>query len=170
MATVNISFPSGVSTYVVDAADFEGMELFFSGRSMYKVVECKVDYALVYLNAYGGWDTFGFMQGKRTDNFTQFDYSKAYNNQTLEFGRKRQITEITPSWELTSGWLKEDEAERFAKHLIPTGQAYLQDIAAGKWYPVIITDTKAEYKNQRYSNALINYTLKVQASQDRPRR
>ena len=172
MASTNIvvSFPSGVSTYIMDAAEYEGMYIYFSGTPFYQVDNCKVDYALMYLNALGGWDTYGFPVGKKVENFTQFDYNTAYDNTTIEFGKRRQISEITPQWELTSGWLTEEQAEKFAKHLISSSQVYLQDIVAGKWYPVVITDTKAEYKTNRYSNALINYTLNIQASQDRIRR
>lgn len=172
MASTNISvfFPSGVSTYIMEAAQYDGMYIYFSGAPLYEVTECKVDYAVLYLNAYGGWDVFGFPVGKKTEDFTQFDYNTTYDNTTVAFGKRRQISEITPAWELTSGWLTEEQAAKFAKHLISSAQVYLQDIAAGKWYPVVITDKKAEYKTNRYSNALINYTINVQASQDRIRR
>ena len=165
-----ITFPSGVSTYMVDAAYFDGASVYFSNNLFYRVDDCKIDYALVYLNAYGGWDTFGFPVGKKVEDFTQFDYNTAYDNTTLDFGKRRQISEITPKWELTSGWLTEEQAAKFAKHLISSAQVYLQDIVEGKWYAVRITDKQAEYKTNRYSKALINYTLNVEASQDRIRR
>lgn len=168
--TITVNFPSGVSTYIMEAAEYDGMTIFFSGTPFYQVDDCKVDYAVVYLNAYGGWDTFGFPVGKKVEDFTQFDYNTSYDNTTIGFGKRRQISEITPRWELTSGWLTEEQAAKFAKHLISSAQVYLQDIAAGKWYPVVITDKSAEYKTNRYNNALINYTLNVQASQDRIRR
>lgn len=166
----SITFPQGVSTYVEEAADYEGQAIYFSGVCLYQVDDCKIDYAVLYLNAYGGWDVFGFPVGKKTETFNQFDYSTSYDNTTLDFGKRRQITEITPKWVLTSGWLDDAQAARFAKHLLSSSQIYLQDIAEGKWYPVRITDKQAEYKNMRYSNALINYTLNIEASQDRIRR
>lgn len=169
-SSINVTFPSGVSTYIADAAVYGGQQIYFSGVSLYQVDDCKIDYAVLYLNAYGGWDVFGFPVGKKTENFEQFDYNTSYNNNTLQFGKRRQLTEITPQWQLTSGWLSDEQAARFAKHLISSSQIYLQDIVEGKWYPVVITDKQAEYKNMRYSNALINYTLTVQASQDRIRR
>ena len=168
--TKTVYFTSGVSTYVAEAAEYDGMYIYIGGKAYYQVDDCKVDYSVVYLNAYGGWDTFGFAIGKKVENFTQFDYNTSYNNTTMEFGKRRQISEITPKWELTSGWLTEEQAEKFAKHLLSSSQVYLQDIVAGKWYPAVIVDTKAEYKTNRYSNALINYTVNIQASQDRVRR
>ena len=171
MATQLITFTSGVSTYVADGYDYQGKELYFSGISMYMVdINFCADFAVTYLNAYGGWDVFAFPMGERTDNYTQFDYTKTYDNRGYGFGRMRQITEIAPTWKLTSGWLKPDEAARFVKHLLPSAQVYLTDIANNVVYPVTITDSKAEHKTQRYSNALINYTLNVKASQDLIRR
>lgn len=170
-ASIVVQFPGGVSTYVMEAAEYSGQSIYFSGVPFYVVDECKIDYAVMYLNAYGGWDVFGFPMGKKVEDFTQFDYNTSYNNQEVwQFGKRRQISEITPKWQLTSGWLTEEQAAKFAKHLVSSAQVYLQDIAAGKWYPVVITDTSVEYKDNRYSNALINYTLNVQASQDRIRR
>ena len=170
VGNISVNFPSGVSTYILEATPYDGMYIQFSGIPFYQVDQCKIDYAVVYLNAYGGWDTFGFPIGKKVENFNQFDYNTSYDNTTLGFGKRRQLSEITPQWELTSGWLTEEQAGKFAKHLISSAQVYLQDIAEDKWYPVVIVDKKAEYKNNRYSNALINYTLTVEASQDRIRR
>ena len=68
-SSINVTYPSGVSTYFAVATEYEGQRIYFSGVSLYQVDDCKIDYAVLYLNAYGGWDVFGFPVGKKTENF-----------------------------------------------------------------------------------------------------
>ena len=120
-----VSVSSGVSTYVVDASNYIGAKLVFNEYVLYDVNYCG-DAALYYLNAKGGYDAF-LIEGlvKRTDKYTQGDYHKAYDNTTIEFGRNRYITEITPSWELHTGWLTDDQAKRLVKNLFPSTKVWL---------------------------------------------
>lgn len=168
---MTIIVSSGVSTYVSDAMDYTGCVLRFNGRKMYDVNYCG-DAALYYRNAYGGYDAF-LLEGKvqRTDRYTQQDYHKAYDNTTIEFGRTRYITEITKSWELHTGYLKDDEAKRLVKHLFPSTRVWLHLLDDNIITPVVITDTSATeltYKNN--GEKLVAYTIKVDASQTADRR
>ena len=157
---------SGVSTYVMDAYHFDGDKVEVSGRTLYDVNYCG-DAALYYLNAAGGWDAF-LIEGKvlRTDKYTQGDYYKSFDNSTIEFGKTRWLNEIRPSWELHTGWLTDDQAERLVRNLLPSTQVYLHILADDEYFPVTITDTSATYKTyENQGDKLVAYTIKVEGSQ-----
>ena len=165
---MTISVPSGVSTYVAEASGFTTVH--FNGAKMYDVKYCG-DAALYYLNRKGGYDSFLFEgEVKRTDKFTQNNYFKTYDNTTLDFGKTRYLTEISGTWECCTGWLSDDEAARFAANVFPTTQAWLHLLDSDEIFPVVITDTQAEYKtydNNKYQ--LVNYKLNVETSQTETR-
>lgn len=165
-----ITVPSGVSTYVADASEYAGQKILINGCASYDVNYCG-DAALYYLNSRGGWDAFLIEGGiKRTDRYTQQDYYKAYDNTTIEFGRKRFLTDIRRTWELNTGWLSDDESKRLAENLMPSTQVYLHLLDEDETLPVVITDTQAEYKtyeNQNYQ--LVSYKISVEASQSASR-
>ena len=126
-------------------------------------------YALYYRNARGGWDTFLFEGNcKRTDNYDILKYTKSYNNTTREFGSNRYLNNITETYELSSGWLDEEESRLFAKHLLPTNRAYLHILDEDRIIPVVITTTSAEFKKyDRINPQPLNYTITVESSQNR---
>lgn len=165
MATT-ITVPSGVSTYVADADNYTGRKVYFDDLELYDVNYCG-DAACYYLNSRGTFDAFLIEGGiKRIDKFTQQDYYKSYDNRTIEFGRNRFVTELKPTWELYTGWLTDEEAERLCRNLLPSTQVYLHTLDDDIIRPVVIVDNQAEYKtyeNQNYQ--LVSYTIKVEASQ-----
>lgn len=166
MAQTTLNFPSGVTTWVADAITYDGKIISYSGGTLYDVNYCG-DVALYYINAAGGWDAF-LITGKvlRTDKYTQGDYYKSFDNSTIEFGKTRWLNEIRPSWELHTGWLTDEQAERLVRNLLPSTQVYLHDLNEDKYYPVNITDTQAEYKTYaNQGNKLVAYTIKVEGSQ-----
>lgn len=168
---MNISVPSGVSTYVLDASNYTGANIRVSGSTIYSVNHCG-DAALYYLNAAGGYDAF-LIEGNvnRTDKFTQGDYYKAYDNTTIEFGRTRYLTEITQAYELHTGWLSDDEAQRLADNLFPSTRVWLHLLADDIIMPVVITDTEAPHKTYKNNGEqLVSYTIKVETSQTAHRR
>lgn len=160
-----ITVPSGVSTYVVEAYHYAGEKLYIDGQLTYDVNYC-FDAVFYYLNSRGGWDCFGVPYIKRVDKYTQQDYYKAYDNSTIEFGRKRFLTEITPTWELGTDWLTDEQAERLCRNLLPSTQVYLHTLDDDIIRPVVITDNQAEYKTyENQNNQLVSYKIKVEASQ-----
>ena len=160
-----ITINSGVSTYVTDAGDYTGCKVLIDGNELYDVNYCG-DAALYYLNSRGGWDAFLIPYLKRTDKYTQQDYYKAYDNSTIEFGRNRFLTEITPTWELGTNWLTDEQAERLCRNLLPSTQVYLHTLDDDVIRPVVITDNQAEYKTyENQNNQLVSYKIKVEASQ-----
>lgn len=163
MATITV--PSGVSTYVADALGYVGDKILVNGCEIYDVNYCG-DAALYYLNSRGGWDAFLLPYIKRVDKYTQQDYYKAYDNSTIEFGRKRFLTEITPTWELGTDWLSDEQAERLCRNLLPSTQVYLHTLDDDVIRPVVIVDNQAEYKTyENQNNQLVSYKIKVEASQ-----
>ena len=56
-------------------------------------------------------------------------------------------------------------------NLFPSTKVYIHDLAEGRIMPVVITDTKAEYKTRRNNGKqLIQYTVNCKAAQDMARR
>lgn len=168
----NIHFSSGVSTYIMEVPNSTGLTISFSGKTYYTVSACDGEYGMYYLNATGGMDAFLF-QGKckRTDNYSQYEYYRDYETGSIDPGRNRYVTEITPTWELHTGWLTEDQAANMVFNLFPSTKVYIHDLAEGKIMPVVITDTKAEYKNRRNNGKqLIQYTVNCKAAHDMARR
>ena len=166
----NIIVPSGVSTYVADASDYAGQRVIIGGKVYYDVNYCG-DAALYYLSSRGSWEAF-LIEGlvKRTDKYTQQDYYKAFDNTTIEFGRRRFLTDIKRTWELNTGWLSDEEAYAVATDIFPSTQVYLHLLDDDEILPVVITDTQAEhktYENQKYQ--LVSYKINVEASQSASR-
>lgn len=164
-----ITMPSGVTSYVREASDTSGMYLVINGIK-YDVRYCG-DIALYYLNAYGGWDSF-LIEGNciRTDSNTHYEYDKYSLNTNIDFGKTRYLTESETTWKLTTGWLKDDEAERLCKHLLSSNMVYMHNLATDEIAPVLINDTKAEYKQYKNSRKLISYTMEVTLSKNKQRR
>lgn len=166
----NIIVPSGVSTYVADASNYTGEKVIVNGVEYYDVNYCG-DAALYYLSSRGSWEAF-LIEGtvKRTDKYTQQDYYKAYDNTTIEFGRRRFLTDIKRAWELNTGWLSDEEAEAVATDIFPSTQVYLHLLDTDEILPVVITDTQAEYKTyENQNNQLVSYKINVEASQSASR-
>ena len=168
----NFYMNSGVSTYVGDAADYINSKIRISGITYYDVNYCG-EGALYYLNSMGGYDAF-LIEGAcvRTDKFSQKDVYKAYDNaQVNDFGRKRFLTQITPTWKLTTGWLTDDESKRLADNLLPSTQVWFHNLAENTIHPVVITDSQVKHKT--YSNEgyqLVSYDINIEYSQPMERR
>lgn len=169
MATISI--PSGVSTYVVDAINYNGRKVDVDGVTVYDVSYCGPG-AFYYLSKRGGWSAF-LIEGriKRTDKFTQTEYNKSFDNTTIEFGRVRLLNEIQPTWEIKTGFLSDEESKRLAENLLPSQRVYLHLFEEDEIIPVVITDSSVEYKEYvQNNNTPVFYTIKVEASQPLTRR
>lgn len=123
-------------------------------------------YGITYLNRRGGYDFFLF-EGRcyKSDEYDIYKYNRTYDNTKNGFGSNRYMNVTTPRYVLTTGWLSDEESQKFAKHVMGSNQVYLQDIVAGKTYPVVIEDTETEYKTFD-NNKMVSYTLTVVKSQE----
>lgn len=130
------------------------------------------DYAIYYLGSHGCWRSFLF-EGycRKTDNYTQYEYNKSFDNTTIQFEQGRYISEINTTYELTTGWLEDSQAENFAKNLVGSNMAYLHDLRNGRVFPVLIDETGVDYKTYKTNGRhLVSYTIRVRESQNRIRK
>lgn len=124
-------------------------------------------YALYYLNRYGGYDSF-LCEGncKRKDGYKRSVVRTPHdNNNVLDWGKKVYQNEITPAWELNSGFLGDAESERLAFNLLSSNEIYVHDLDRDEIYPAIITDTQTDYKHHYRGQGMTNYTINLEASQ-----
>lgn len=173
MATITgtTTFEAGVSTWVRNAADLNECKLKIGGLEYY-INNCG-EYALYYLNSYGGWDSF-LIEGtvKRIDNIENLTYEKyAKNSTSLDFENNKYQVNITPTYECHTGWLTDNQADNFAKNLLSTTQAYLHNLATGDIMPAMIDTNQAEYKTFKNNNRkFVSYTFVVKESQKKIKR
>lgn len=135
-----------------------------NNNTLYTKEVC-ADYVLHFVGARGGWMSFPF-EGRctKTDGIVQHFFNRAFDNNTKEFEQGKYISEITTTYKLNTGMLSEDEAKSFAKNLISSNKAYLQILSEGKFVPVIITDTQAQYKQDGQED-IITYEVNIKESQ-----
>ena len=133
----------------------------------YNVLADCGEYALYYLNAYGGWDALlidGTVLKKST--ITQYTTDKNYNNSRIEFEQTKYINEIQDAYEINTGFLTDEQAANLSKNLIPSKEVYLHFISDNKIVPVLITDTSVTYQTYQTNNLQMpQYKINVKESQ-----
>lgn len=138
----------------------------------YNVLADCGEYALYYLNAYGGWDALlidGTVLKKST--VTQYTTDKNYNNSRIEFEQVKYINEIQDAYEINTGFLTDEQAANLSKNLIPSKEVYLHIISDNKIIPVLITDTSVTYQTYQTNNLQMpQYKINVKESQIKLRR
>lgn len=142
------------------------------GTSRWTVVTDCAKYALYYVNAYGGWDSLLIeANDMEADTLRRYTREVVYdNNDIRNRGIQNYVNEITKSFTLHTGWLKDSEAA-LMHHLVNSTDVYLYDIATSQMIPVTIPTTSLDYKTfKNQGNKLVNYTLQVQVAQNRIRR
>ena len=136
-------------------------------NSAYTEGYCGTDYALYYLNRYGGWDCF-YIEGlvRRKDEYDRMSITTVFNNNTKDWGKRNYNNQISPAWEVHTGWLNDSQSDNLAFNLLSSNQVYLHNLKKNEIIPVVLTDAEAEYKtfvgNQR---RMVNYTINISASQ-----
>lgn len=129
-------------------------------------------YALYYVNAHGGWDSF-LIEGNtlETDTLKRYTREAVYDNRNISNrGIHNYVNEITKGFTFHTGWLTGDQGERM-HHLINSTQVYMYDIAKQQMIPVTIPTTSCEYKTfKNQGHQLVNYTIQVEIAQNRIRR
>jgi len=122
-------------------------------------------HTLLFLNAYGAWDSFTFVHGKKTFE----NQKKKFQSQNwfLDPGpiamsnrdgrpflesSKYYSTDYYIKMQLTSDILSTDDYDWLAE-LVNSPQVYYLDIATEDFIPVMITDTNYEFKDERINKA-----------------
>lgn len=159
----------GIST-LLTRQGVGGCDTVFTGGVKYNGNYCG-RYAVIYQNAYGGWDSF-LIEGTvyKSGSYTQNTYAKAYDNRTLDRETWNYANNITYSYNCTTGWLSDEESERLAKHLLSSPDIYLQDIEEDTLIPV--TMQAGNYKFKTYQNEgkkMVNYTFTLKESNNKTR-
>ena len=113
--------------------------------------QCGKRYALIYQNAYGGYDSF-LLGGNcyRQAKTTTHTYEKAFdNNIETARGIVDYANELEHTWTCNTSWLTDEQSLLLAKHLLPSPNIYLQDIEENTITPVIITSSTYKYKTYK---------------------
>lgn len=133
----------------------------------YNVLADCGEYALYYLNAYGGWDALlidGTVLKKST--ITQYTTDRNVNNNRIEFEQAKYINEIQDAYEINTGFLTDEQAANLSKNLIPSKEVYLHIISDNKIIPVLITDANVTYQTYQTNNLQMpQYKINVKESQ-----
>ena len=133
----------------------------------YNVLADCGNYALYYLNAYGGWDALlidGTVLKKST--ITQYTTDRNYNSNNIEFEQVKYVNEIQDAYEINTGFLTDEQAANLSKNLIPSKEVYLHIINENKIIPVLITDNSVTYQTYQTNNLQMpQYKINVKESQ-----
>ena len=159
-------------TAVFNVSKWKNVESITVDNKTFKVVNTCCKYALYYVNAYGGWDSL-LIEGNHSevDNLTRHMRETEYDNRNVQNrGTHNYVNEIVKSLTLHTSWLSDDESSRM-HHLLNSTNVYLGDLVTGQMIPVILTDTRTDYKTYKGNGGrLVNYTINVTIAQERIRR
>ena len=172
-ATVTASNAGGpLQAVTIPLASYSNLASVTVNGKTYTVVPACARYALLYVNAFGGWDTL-LMEGRSSevDGYDRHLMEQRYDNGTRSArGTVEYANEVQRAWTLRTGWLSDAQAARM-HHALGSTHAYLYDITGGYALPVVVTDTECQYKTYRGNGGqLVNYTLDVRLAQSMARR
>lgn len=129
-------------------------------------------YVLFYRNRFGGYDSFLIESNlieKRTPNKTSWGDSipYAYGNEDVLSGNvnsyKERIDSEKTTYSFNSGYLSDEQSDRFYNHLILTEEAYLYDCVEETYIPVKITNGEVEKEVFRNGRKLNSYRVEMEA-------
>lgn len=142
-----------------------------SGKT-YTVVDACHEFALLYVNSFGGWDTL-LMEGRsqEVDSYERSTMTQRYDNAVISNrGRVEYVNEVTRHWTLRTGWLSDLESFRM-HHVLGSPHVFLYDLVDGVIRPVVITDESCQYKTFKGNGSrLVSYTVDVDLAQTMIRR
>lgn len=125
------------------------------------------DYAIYYLQRNGGWAAF-LIEGnsKKTDRYEKYSYNMAFDNNKAMFEESTYHLQITAEWQLSTGWLTDEQAENLAFNLIPSNRVFLHDLNKDKIIPVIVSNDSIDYKTfKNTGRQLVRYDITLTESQ-----
>lgn len=157
----NLVIPTGANAAsIIDNA---------TGAQLYKVrTDICADYALYYVNAFGGWDSL-VVQGRarETDRYDRKTFTRDADNATPEAREGVEYYNgITRTWSLRTGWLSDAQSARM-RHLLGSTQVYLYELGTGRARPVVLTVDEGERKTYRGEGAqLVSYTITARLARE----
>lgn len=168
----------GYRVFAIQLSNYDWMEgarRLTIGTRVWDVVEC-AEYALHYVNAYGGWDSLLVTgNGKATDTIKHYETGVAGTTRTTDPDnnrtRRNYVNDLTRKFTLHTGTLTEAQSRRM-HHLLESPVVFLQDLSEGtRIRPVVITGNTCEFKTYRNNgNKLMEYTIEAELAETRMRR
>ena len=123
----------------------------------FKYLQTNKNYALYYVNAYGGWDSLAIR-----GNVTQTDNIQSQTYKNKSNGKVKYLNQVTPTWSLNTDAIS-DASKMY--HLLESTQVYLHNLETDEIIPVVITDTSCVYKTySNQGNTRFHYTINVEAA------
>ena len=127
---------------------------------------------LIYKNRFGGWDSF-LIEGNiyKYDEYTKLSgvYPKYPNDNGYNRERMTDRNTIGTKYEINTGWLTDEQAERLVFHLMSSTTVALRvfsEKTVGSFpynmVSVSITNTSVEYKKFKNGKKLVNYTITLE--------
>ena len=163
---------SGTGAVAFDLSKYSDIASVEIDGHVFTPVECGPRYALFYVNAFGGWDTF-LVEGlcRRTDRLERHERSVVYDNSDpINRGRDNYLNEIVRCIEMHTGWLSDSQSLRM-HHLLNSPAVYMYDSQDGIMLPLVLTDTDTEYKTFKGNERkLVNYTINAEIAHEIIRR
>ena len=159
---------NGVVTdyFIVSRRDIDKIDNIYIGPNVWKMEGvCACQWVVYYVNPWGGFDWMP-IKGRvvETDNLTAYNITQNYKSGTIDFGRKRYLTEINKMFQLNTGWLSKEESDRMW-YLTESNTVYLHNLETNQMYSVVIKDTTFEHKERTKLSSRIKYTINVETSQ-----
>ena len=127
---------------------------------------------LLYKNRFGGWDSF-LIEGNiyKYDEYTRLSgvYPKYPNGYGYSREKMTDRNTIKTRYEINTGWLTDEQAERLVFHLMSSTTVALRsfsDKTVGSFpynmVSVSIVDSSVEYKKFKNGKKMINYTITLE--------
>lgn len=140
----------------------------------YEIVDMCWEYQLIYINAYGAWDTLAVEGASReTDEYARTTFKQAYNTTNASVQPRGTVNiqnDYVKKYSFVTGWLSDDQAARM-HHLLGSTNVYVYDRVSGMTIPLVLTNSSCEYKTFRNQGAkLVNYTIEAEVAQNFTRR
>ena len=164
---------TGSGTAFFDLSQWTDVDyITLNGTAVYKVVTDCAAYALYYINAYGGWDTF-LVEGNAqiSDALKHNDVAVEYDNSHGEArGVRDFVVELDRDFVFHTGYLYDSESLRM-HHLLNSPDVYLWDFAAQKMVPLVLTGTATPYKTfNSNGRKMVDYTIQARLAKQMVRR
>lgn len=124
------------------------------------------DYALYYLNSFGGWDSY-LVENKvnKSKSINFYTTEKYYRNLNVDFEQYRYISELQNSYDITTNLLTDEQATNIVDNLFTSNEVYLHNLTKDVIYSVLVTNNKIGYKRYSDNLELPYFTINIKESQ-----